>query len=51
MEHSKEKQARAMPPGEVDHYLRDLKLVFIAEHYGELANSTVSPRDSELSFM
>jgi len=37
MEHSKEQQARAMPPGDVDHYLRDLKLACIAQHYGELA--------------
>ena len=37
MEHSKEPQARAMSPGDVDHYLRDLKLAFIAQHYGELA--------------
>ena len=37
MEHSKEQQASARPPGDVDHSLRDLKLTFIAQHYGELA--------------
>jgi len=32
MDQSKEKQASAMPPGDVDHSLRDLKLACIAEH-------------------
>jgi hypothetical protein len=30
-------QSRAVPFGELDHHLRDLKLAFIAEHYGDLA--------------
>jgi DNA replication protein DnaC len=51
MEHSKEKQARAMPPGEVDQYLSDLKLVFIAEHYGELAKQAAEKQWSHVDYL
>ena len=37
LEHRQEPQARARPPGDVAHSLRDLKLAVIAEHSGALA--------------
>jgi len=51
MEHSKEPQARAMPPGDVDHYLRDLKLAFIAQHYGELATQAAGKQWSHVEYL
>src|SRR5919198_6119387 len=51
MDHSKEKHARVMPPGEVDHYLRDLKLVFIAEHYGALATQAAEKQWSHVDYL
>ncbi|HEX3081728.1 MAG TPA: IS21-like element helper ATPase IstB [Candidatus Saccharimonadia bacterium] len=51
MEHSKEQQARAMPPGEVDHYLRDLKLAFISQHYGELATQAAGKQWSHVEYL
>src|SRR5882724_8349640 len=37
-----------MPPGAVDHYLRDLKLGCIAEHYGELATEAAGKQWSHV---
>jgi DNA replication protein DnaC len=51
MDQSKEKQASAMPPGDVDHYLRDLKLAFIAEHYGELAKQAAGKQWSHVDYL
>jgi len=51
MDQSKEKQASAMPPGDVDHYLRDLKLAFIAEHYGELATQAAGKQWSHVDYL
>ena len=51
MEHSKEQQTRVMPPGDVDHYLRDLKLAFIAQHYGELATQAVGKQWSHVEYL
>lgn len=51
MEPSKERQARAMPPGDVDHYLRDLKLTFIAQHYGELATQAAGKQWSHVEYL
>ena len=51
MEPSKEPQARAMPPGDVDDYLRDLKLAFIAQHYGELATQAAGKQWSHVEYL
>ena len=51
MDQSKEKQASAMPPGDVDHYLRDLKLACIAEHYGELAKQAAGKQWSHVDYL
>jgi DNA replication protein DnaC len=51
MEPSQEPQARAMPPGAVDHYLRDLKLAFIAQHYGELATQAAGKQWSHVEYL
>jgi len=51
MEHSKEQQTRVMPPGDVDHYLRDLKLAFIAQHYGELATQAAGKQWSHVEYL
>jgi DNA replication protein DnaC len=51
MEPSKEQQIRAMPPGDVDHSLRDLKLAFIAQHYGELATQAAGKQGSHVEYL
>ena len=51
MDQSKEKQASAMPPGDVDHSLRDLKLAFIAEHDGELAKQAAGKQWSHVDYL
>jgi DNA replication protein DnaC len=51
MEHSKEPQARAMSPGDVEHSLRDLKLAFIAQHYGELATQAAGKQSSHVEYL
>jgi DNA replication protein DnaC len=51
MEHSKEPQARALPPGDVDHYLRDLKRAFIAQHYDELAQQAAGKQWSHMEYL
>ena len=48
MEHSKEQQASARPPGDVDHSLRDLKLACIAAHYDELAQQAAGKQWSHV---
>src|SRR4029434_9024742 len=51
MEPSQEPQARAMPPGAVDHSLRHLKLAFIAQHYGELATQAAGKQWSHVEYL
>ena len=51
MAHNNARQASAMPSGELDHHLRDLKLAFIAEHYGDLANQAAGKQWSHVVYL
>src|SRR6266705_5971684 len=51
MAHNNARQSRAMPSGELDHHLRDLKLAFIAEHYGDLANQAAGKQWSHVDYL
>ena len=51
MAHNNARQASAMPSGALDHHLRDLKLAFIAEHYGDLANQAAGKQWSHVDFL
>src|SRR6202048_562857 len=51
MEHSKEQQTRVMAAGDVEHYLRDLKLSFITQLYGELATQTAGKQWSHVDYL
>jgi DNA replication protein DnaC len=51
MEHRKEPQARAMSSDDVDPYLRDLKLAFIAPHYDELATQAAGQQWSHVEYL
>src|ERR1700704_3432506 len=51
MAHNNARQASAMPSGELDHHLRDLKLAFIAEHYGDLANQAAGKQWSHVDYL
>jgi len=48
MDQSKATQASAMPPGDVEHSLRDLKLALIAEHSGALATQAAGKQWSQV---
>lgn len=48
---NKDPQNRTIPPGDVDHYLRDLKLSFIAEHYGDLAKQAAHQQWSHIAYL
>ncbi len=51
MAHNNARQSSAMPSGELDHHLRDLKLAFIAEHYGDLANQAAGKQWSHVDYL
>jgi DNA replication protein DnaC len=51
MEHSKEQQTSVLPPGAVDHSLRDLTLACIAQHYGELATQAAGKQWSHVEYL
>src|SRR6267378_1401195 len=51
MAHNNARQASAMPSGELDHHLRDLKLAFIAQHYGELATQAAGKQWSHVEYL
>jgi DNA replication protein DnaC len=44
-------QPRSVTPDDVDQYLRDLKLAFIAEHYGEVAKQAAHKQWSHLDYL
>jgi DNA replication protein DnaC len=43
--------SRTVTSDEVDQYLRDLKLAFIAEHYGDLAKQAAHKQWSHLDYL
>jgi hypothetical protein len=43
--------SRTVTSDEVDQYLQDLKLVFIAEHYGDLAKHAAHKQWSHLDYL
>ena len=51
MAHNNARQSSARPSGELDHHLRDLKLAFIAEHYGDLANQAAGKQWSHVDYL
>jgi DNA replication protein DnaC len=51
MAHNNARQSSAIPSGEIDHHLRDLKLAFIAEHYGDLANQAAGKQWSHVDYL
>src|SRR2546423_3549575 len=51
MAHSNARQSSALPSGELDHHLRDLKLAFIAEHYGDLATQAAGKQWSHVDYL
>ena len=51
MAHNNARQASAMPSGELDHQLSDLKLAFIAEHYGDLAKQAAGKQWSHVDYL
>ena len=44
-------QTRAIPPEDIDQHLRDLKLAFIAEHYGQLAKQAAQKQWSHVDYL
>ncbi len=51
MAHNNARPSSALPSGELDHHLRDLKLAFIAEHYGDLANQAAGKQWSHVDYL
>ncbi len=51
MAENKDQQTRALPPDEIDHHLRDLKLSFIAEHYAVLATQAAQKQWSHVDYL
>ena len=51
MDHSQDKQTNAMPPGELDHYLRELKCAFIAAHYSDLATQAAQKQWAHVDYL
>jgi DNA replication protein DnaC len=51
MDHSPDKQTNAMPPGELDHYLRELKCAFIAAPYSALATQAAQKQWAHVDYL
>jgi DNA replication protein DnaC len=51
MAENKDQQTSALPPDEIDHHLRDLKLSFIAEHYAVLAKQAAHKQWSHVDYL
>jgi DNA replication protein DnaC len=51
MDHSQDKQTNAIPPGELDHYLRELKCAFIAAHYSDLATQAAQKQWAHVDYL
>jgi hypothetical protein len=51
MDHRQEKQTKAMPPGELDQYLRELQCALIAAHYSELATQAAHKQWSHVDYL
>jgi DNA replication protein DnaC len=51
MTHPNDLPWRAVVPGAIDHQLRDLKLAFIAEHYGDLATQAAQKQWSHVDYL
>ena len=51
MAEHKAQQTRAIPPTDIDHHLRDLKLAFIAEHDAQLAKQAAHKQWSHVDYL
>lgn len=51
MAHHNDPPSRAGVPDAIDHQLRDLKLAFIAEHYGDLATQAAQKQWSHVDYL
>jgi DNA replication protein DnaC len=51
MAEPKAQQTKAIPPTDIEHHLRDLKLAFIAEHYAQLAKQAAQKQWSHVDYL